>query len=130
MVYSFTGYVVQYRGLSVYFGGDTAYTRLPCDGRALSEHRSSDFAIAPIEPRAFMCRAHTDPNEALMAFRDLGARYMLPMHFDPFINAFDEYGAAPRKLRELLPRYGLDEGRVAILTHGQQHVFVSAQLGP
>jgi L-ascorbate metabolism protein UlaG (beta-lactamase superfamily) len=125
MTHSFTGYIIEYHGLVVYFGGDTAYTRGFADTRA--RFPNIDLAIlpiAPIHPRSFMCRTHTDPNEALLAFRDLGAQYILPVHYDTFINSLDEYGEAPRLLRSLLPEHGLTEERVAILTHGQQRVFV------
>jgi N-acyl-phosphatidylethanolamine-hydrolysing phospholipase D len=125
MTRSFTGYVVEYHGLSVYFGGDTAYTRsFELTGR---RHPGIDLAIlpiAPIHPRSFMCRVHTDPDEALRAFRDLGAQHLLPMHFDTFVNSLDAFGEAPRMLRALLPEYGLDEGRVALLAHGEQRVFI------
>lgn len=125
MTKSFTGYVVEYRGLKVYFGGDTAYTRAFADTRArFPEIDLAILPIAPIHPRSFMCRAHTDPNESLLAFRDLGAKHMLPMHFDTFVGPFDGFGEAPRVLRELLPAHGFDEGRVAILRHGEQRVFV------
>jgi N-acyl-phosphatidylethanolamine-hydrolysing phospholipase D len=51
---------------------------------------------------------------------------MLPIHFDTFFNSLDEQGEAPHELRTLLPHFGLDEQRVPILAHGEQHVFVSA----
>ena len=125
MTHSFTGYVVEYHGLRVYFGGDTAYSRAFRDtAERFPDIDLAILPIAPIHPRAFMCRTHTDPGEALTAFADLGARYMLPVHFDTFVNSLDEYGEAPRALRGLLPARGLDETRVAVLSHGEQRVFV------
>lgn len=125
MTHSFTGYVVEYHGLRVYFGGDTAYTRsFAATGKRFPGIDLAILPIAPIEPRSFMCRTHTDPNEALIAFDDLGAHHMLPMHFDTFVNSTDEYGAAPRALRQLMAVRGIDEERVAILAHGEQRVFV------
>lgn len=126
MTKSFTGYVVEYRGLKVYFGGDTAYTTsFARTGERFPDIDLAILPIAPIHPRSFMCRTHTDPHEALLAFEDLGARHMLAMHFDTFLNSQDEYGEAPRTLRELLPQRGYDERRVAILGHGEQRVFVT-----
>lgn len=125
MTTSYTGYVIEYHGLRVYFGGDTAYG--PGFAEAAATFPGLDLAIlpiAPIEPRDFMCRSHTDPRQALEAFVDLKARYMLAMHFDTFVNSLDEYGQAPRVLRQLLGDYRLDEERVAILPHGGQRVFV------
>lgn len=125
MTHSFTGYVIEYHGLRVYFGGDTAYTQsFAATAERFPGIELAILPIAPIEPRSFMCRTHTDPNEALRAFHDLGARHMLPIHFDTFVNSLDEYGAAPRALREAMTREGLDEERVAILAQGQQRVFV------
>lgn len=125
MTHSFTGYIVEYHGLRVYFGGDTAYTKsFAATGERFPGIELALLPIAPIEPRSFMCRTHTDPNEALHAFADLGARHMLAIHFDTFVNSLDEYGAAPRALREAMAQHGLDEERVSILAHGEQRVFV------
>lgn len=125
MTTSYTAYVVEYHGLVVYFGGDTAYTRAFADtARRFPRIDLAILPIAPLHPRAFMCRHHIDPREALDAFRDLRARAMLAMHFDTFVNSLDEYGEAPRTLRQLLPEYGLDEARVAVLRHGEQRVFI------
>lgn len=125
MTHSFTGYVVEYHGLRVYFGGDTAYTKsFAATGERFPGIDLALLPIAPIAPRSFMCRTHTDPNEALRAFQDLGARHMLAIHFDTFVNSFDDYGAAPRALRQAMLQQGLDDERVAILTHGEQRVFV------
>ena len=126
MTTSYTGYVVEYHGLTVYFGGDTA--RTPSFRETAQRFPRIDLAIlpiAPLHPREFMCRVHLDPAQALDAFDDLGARYMLPIHFDTFVNSFDAYGEAPAALRQLLPKHGLDERRVAILTQGEQRVFVA-----
>jgi N-acyl-phosphatidylethanolamine-hydrolysing phospholipase D len=126
MTKSFTGYVVEYRGLTVYFGGDTAYTRAFGEtGRRFPGIDLAILPIAPVNPRSFMCRYHIDPREALEAFRDLGAAAMLAIHFDTFVNSLDDYGEAPRRLRALLPEYALDERRVAVLRHGEQRVFVA-----
>ena len=125
MTTTFTGYVVEYHGLRVYFGGDTAYAESFAEtGATFPGLDLAILPIAPIEPRSFMCHSHTDPRQALEAFLDLGARYMLAMHFDTFVNSLDEYGQAPRALRQLLGEYRLNEERVAILPHGGQRVFV------
>jgi N-acyl-phosphatidylethanolamine-hydrolysing phospholipase D len=126
MHHSFTGYVVEYHGLKVYFGGDTGYTAsFRATGQRFPGLDLAILPIAPINPRWFMCLTHTDPGEALLAFEDLGARHMLAIHYDTFVNSLDEYGEAPRVLRGLLSPRGLDERRVAILAHGEQRVFVT-----
>jgi L-ascorbate metabolism protein UlaG (beta-lactamase superfamily) len=123
MTTSYTGYVVEYAGRTVYFGGDTAATR---GFRAAAERFPAiDLAIlpiAPIYPREFMCRAHIDPGEAIQAFLELGARYLVPMHFDTFVNSTDELGEAPRELTEAARRAGVRE-RVVLLEIGEQRVL-------
>ena len=125
MTTSFTGYVIEYHGLSVYFPGDAAY-----DGLRFAAVRERfphlDLAllpIAPIEPRTHMRRTHLDPPEAIQAFSDLGANVMVPLHFDTFINGGDTLGIAPRLLREAAINAGLAD-RVLILKQGEQRVIV------
>jgi len=124
---AFTGYVIQYHGLTVYFGGDTAYDR---ERFAAARERfpAIDLAllpIAPIEPRDFMSRTHMDPAEALRALDDLGARWMVPIHFDTFINSYDHVGDAPRKLREAMAARGIGDDRVVLLGQGEQRIFIA-----
>ncbi|WP_394835353.1 MBL fold metallo-hydrolase [Pendulispora rubella] len=124
---AFTGYVFEYHGLSVYFGGDTAFdrahfeatrTRFPNLSLAL-------LPICPTAPRDFMRRTHMDSIEALDAFALLGAARMVPIHFDTFINSDDAPGDCPRFLRHHMHERGLDDDRVSILNIGEQRVFLA-----
>ncbi|MEZ4370778.1 MAG: MBL fold metallo-hydrolase [Polyangiaceae bacterium] len=122
---SYTGYVIQYRGLTVYYGGDTGYNQA-----MFTETRrrfpNIDLAllpIAPIHPRDFMAPTHIDPEEAVRCFRDLGAKVLIPIHFDTFINSHDGFGEAPRRLRKIMRREGLTSREVRILRHGEQVVL-------
>ena len=123
MTTSYTGYVIEYAGHTVYFGGDTAKTQ---GFRATAKRFPSiDVAIlpiAPIHPREFMCRAHLDPAEAVEAFLDLRARYLVPMHYDTFVNSYDEVGEASRTLAEAARTRGLGE-RLVALRIGEQRVL-------
>lgn len=118
---SFTGYVIEYRGKSVYFAGDTAY-----DGdvfRATHERFPElDVAlmpIAPVEPRSFMKHTHVGPREALQAFLDLGAKMMVPIHFDTFINSTDSVGDAPKLLEIARKERHIDAERIRTLAVGE-----------
>jgi len=124
---AFTGYVFEYHGLSVYFGGDTAFDR---DHFQATRARFPDLTLAllpicPSEPRAFMRRTHLDPLEALEAFSLLGAKHMVPVHFDTFINSDDLPGDCPRLLRKHMLERGVGDDRVAILAIGEQRVLIS-----
>ncbi len=125
MTTSYTGYVVEYRGKRVYFGGDSSYVP---QAFAETQRRfgTLDVAllpIAPIEPRDFMCRSHMDVGQALAAFDLLGARWMMPIHFDTFVNSLDDYGEAPRRLQQLAAKGGYQADAVVRLRQGERRVL-------
>ncbi|HSN99991.1 MAG TPA: MBL fold metallo-hydrolase, partial [Candidatus Nanopelagicales bacterium] len=80
--------------------------------------------IAPVEPRDFMASKHVDAVEAVQAAIDLGARWMVPVHFDTFVNSLDEPGDALRQLRRTMTERHLDQGQIQILAHGEQRVLI------
>jgi L-ascorbate metabolism protein UlaG (beta-lactamase superfamily) len=132
MTESFTGYVIEYHGLKVYFGGDTAY-----DQRLFVEagvrFPGLDLAllpIGPIEPRDFMRRTHMDPREALQAFFDLGAKRMVPIHYETFINSTDDPGDALRELTAAKKKWDLGKREVVPIAIGERRVFVKKGEGP
>ncbi|MGK5500704.1 MBL fold metallo-hydrolase [Streptomyces sp. URMC 125] len=73
-------------GRRVYFAGDTGYGHWFAEiGR---RHPGIDLALLPIgayAPRRMLRPVHTDPEEAVAAFLDLGARRMVPMHWATFL---------------------------------------------
>jgi L-ascorbate metabolism protein UlaG (beta-lactamase superfamily) len=125
MTKSFTGYVLEYRGLTVYFSGDTAYDeqRFRITAERFPHIDLALLPIAPIHPRGFMEAVHADPAEAVQAFVDLRARTMVPIHFDTLINGFDDPGEARTTLQRVVHARGLDD-RVRILPIGGQAVIV------
>jgi N-acyl-phosphatidylethanolamine-hydrolysing phospholipase D len=129
---SFTGYVIEYHGLKVYFGGDTAYDqKLFVD--VAQRYPDIDVAllpIGPIEPRELMRRFHMDPREAVQAFIDLGAKRMVPIHYDTFVNSTDEPGDAMRELIAAKKKWDLGTREVVPLAIGERRVFVKKGAGP
>ncbi|MEU0271552.1 MBL fold metallo-hydrolase [Streptomyces sp. NPDC006307] len=73
-------------GRRVYFAGDTGYGHWFTEiGR---RHPGIDLALLPIgayAPRWWLRDVHTDPEEAVQAFQDLGADVMVPMHWATFV---------------------------------------------
>jgi L-ascorbate metabolism protein UlaG (beta-lactamase superfamily) len=124
---AFTGYVLQHHGLSVYFGGDTAFDRelFEATRARFPELSLALLPICPTEPRDFMRHTHMDSKEALEAFSVLGARQMVPVHFDTFINSDDRPGDCPRLLRDAMRERGLEDDQVAILAIGEQRVLIA-----
>lgn len=125
----FQGYLIQYRGYTIYYGGDTA---LSLDyARAAKQLAGApiDIAllpIAPAHPRKLMQRTHVDADEALAMFRELGARHMVAIHYDTFINSDDRYGEAAARVNALAAEAGITD-RVHVLAHGEQFVLDTAR---
>ncbi|MGP3952585.1 MBL fold metallo-hydrolase [Streptomyces sp. 7N604] len=74
------------QGRRVYFAGDTGYGHWFAEiGR---RHPGIDLALLPIgayDPGWMLRTVHTDPEEAVQACLDLGARVMAPMHWGTFL---------------------------------------------
>jgi N-acyl-phosphatidylethanolamine-hydrolysing phospholipase D len=119
-----TGYVIEYKGTTVFFSGDTGYD--PEFFKEIGRRFHIDVAllpIAPVEPRDFMKRVHTDPAEALQAFEDLGAAIMIPIHHDTFFQGLEpEVSYAKKLLQGLIETRGLQD-RVKLLSVGEQLVL-------
>lgn len=124
---SFTGYVFEYHGMTVFFSGDTAYDgdRFRATGARFPGIDLALMAIAPIHPRSFMKEVHVDPGEAVQAFLDLGARTMVPIHYDTLVNGFDDPGEPRATLEKVMHERGLGPDRVRILPIGGQAVIVA-----
>ena len=125
----FTGYVIEYNGLTVYFGGDTAYhpnmfretaRRFPAIDVAL-------LPIGPVEPADYARDNHIDPAQAVRVFRELGARFLVPVHYDTFPHGLDRPGDAVAMLRAEVDRAGLEPERLHVLPIGGQRVFYRRQ---
>ncbi|HYG63157.1 MAG TPA: MBL fold metallo-hydrolase [Thermoanaerobaculia bacterium] len=106
-----------------YFAGDSgSYHGFAEIGRRFP---GIDVALLPIgayEPRWFMRYQHVDPGEAYQAFLDLGARWMIPMHWGAFDLTDEPVDLAPQVLRQALAERGADAGRVPILAVGERWV--------
>ncbi len=120
----YTGYIIEYRGTTVFFGGDMGYH--PTIYKEIGSRFAVDIAllpIAPIEPRDFMAPVHVDPAEALMVMEDVNASVMIPMHHSTY-----DLGLDPSLsfAREELERLALEKGvadRVWILPIGGRWSF-------
>ncbi|WP_078971774.1 MBL fold metallo-hydrolase [Streptomyces sp. WM6368] len=70
----------------VYFAGDTGYGHW--FGEIGRRHPGIDLALLPVgayAPRWWLRDVHADPEEAVRACLDLGARRMAPMHWGTFV---------------------------------------------
>ena len=117
----FGGFVLEHRGRRIYHAGDTAY----CTSfRKIGERCRPQIALLPIgtyHPESFR-NTHMDPDEAHQCFLDLGAEWMIPMHFGSFRLSFEDMDEPPRWLREIAAANGMSD-RIRILEEGRPRVF-------
>jgi L-ascorbate metabolism protein UlaG (beta-lactamase superfamily) len=117
----FCGYVLGCARHSVYHSGDTAYFNGFSEiGRCLAP----ELALLPIgayNPPSFRA-VHSSPEDALQAFRDLGAKLMIPMHYGTFKLSQEPMDEPVERLLAEARRYDLRK-RVLVLEEGVTRVF-------
>jgi L-ascorbate metabolism protein UlaG (beta-lactamase superfamily) len=96
-------FLIQTKTHTIYFAGDTGYTGHFKEIAALVG--PIDYAILPIgayEPSFIMQPSHLNPEEALQAFEDLGAKHLIPMHYGTFDLSDEPLGEPIQRLNQLL----------------------------
>jgi N-acyl-phosphatidylethanolamine-hydrolysing phospholipase D len=119
-----TGYVIEGAGRRVYFAGDTGYD--PDMFREIAERFPGiDLAFIPIAPGRKDGQkdrwGHANPRNALDIFADVGARYMVPIHFEAYYARGVDHGGPRRELLAEVRRRGLED-RVFALRTGERIV--------
>lgn len=121
---TWTGYVIEYKGTTVFFAGDTGYN--PELFKEIGRRFNIDVAlipIAPVEPREFMSRVHVDPKEAIQILEDVGAKLMIPIHHHTFFQGLEPTPTyAKTLLQKLIEEHGL-QNRVKIVEIGEQIIL-------
>lgn len=122
--HGYTGYVVEYRGQTVFFAGDTGYH--PELFKEIGRRFKIDLAIVPIGPGGSWeigSRIHVHPRGALMIFQDVKAEYMVPVHHKTLFYGSDrDPSQSIETLRALAAEMGLSE-RIIDLEIGEQRVL-------
>ena len=117
----FGGYVIKSNKHSVYHSGDTAYFEGFSEiGRRLRP----ELALLPIgayDPPSFR-NVHTSPEDAVQAFRDMNARWMVPMHYGTFRLSHEPMDEPLQKLEEQAEKHHLTD-RVLVLKEGLTRIF-------
>ena len=110
------GYVLQGGRHSLYHSGDTAYF----DGfREIGERLKPEIALLPIGayyPASFR-NVHTSPEDAVQGFRDLGASWMIPMHYGSFRLGHEPIDEPLARLMQDARRQGIEK-QLRVLEEG------------
>jgi len=122
---AFTGYIIEYNGITVYFAGDTGYD--PVKFKQLGELYKIDLALIPIGPCAD-CKqcgtfSHVFPPDVYMIFNDIKAAKMLPIHFGTLHFAQADPMEPVYAFRDII-RDNKAEQKIRILEIGEQEVYI------
>lgn len=122
---AYTGYMIEYNGMTVYFAGDTGYD--PDKFKKLGEKFKIDLALIPIGPCAD-CRNcgtknHVFPVDAIQLFKDVNPRWMVPIHYGTLQFAQADPMEPLQVLNEVIDEEKLGE-RINVLKIGGQKIFI------
>jgi L-ascorbate metabolism protein UlaG (beta-lactamase superfamily) len=114
------GFVLEMDGWRVCFAGDSGYAgHFREIGRRFP---GLDLAFVPIgayEPRWFMGPIHMDPEEAVQAHIDLGARQSIAMHFGTFQLTDEPIDEPVQRLKRVCSEKGIAPEQFRALEPGQ-----------
>jgi len=115
------GFVLRAGKNSLYHAGDTAYFE---GFREIGQRLRPDVALLPIGayyPDSFR-RVHTSPEDAVQAFLDLGACWMVPMHYGTFRLSYEPVDEPVPRLLADAKRRGI-ERKICVLEEGVTKFF-------
>lgn len=97
---SWGAFVLQGGGRQLYFGGDSGYgAHFREVGQLFPQLDVAILGVGAYAPRWFMAPNHQDPAHALQAFRDTGAKALVPMHCGTFDLSHEPLGEPWRELQ-------------------------------
>ena len=114
-------WLLQNESRRYFFAGDSGY--FPGFAEFGRRFGPIDVALLPIgayEPRWFMRFQHMDPFEAWQAFLDLGARFLVPMHWGTFDLTDEPLDLPPQVLMAAVERAAGDPARVKRMAIGER----------
>jgi N-acyl-phosphatidylethanolamine-hydrolysing phospholipase D len=104
-----------------YFAGDSGYFAGFSEvGRRFAPIDVAFLPIGAYEPRWFMAYPHMNPAEAWRAFGDLGARWLVPMHWGTFDLTDEPIDLPPQDLAAAIAAAGGDPAPVRLLAIGER----------
>ena len=115
------GFLIEHQGRRLYHAGDSAY--FP-GFKEIGRASPPEIALLPIGayyPDSFR-NVHMGPDEAIKAFADLKAKWLIPMHYGTFKLSFEDLDEPLRWLKELAQNHGLNH-RLRVLQEGVPAVF-------
>ncbi len=118
------GFWISHAERQIYFAGDTGATGY--FKQIAARFGTADLALLPIgayEPRWFMGPVHMNPADAVQAFKDLGTKLALGMHFGTFHLTAEDIDAPLHDLALARTAAGVVEDAFGTLDIGESVAF-------
>jgi L-ascorbate metabolism protein UlaG (beta-lactamase superfamily) len=115
------GFMLEHQGRRIYHAGDSAYFE---GFKEIGRRLKPEIALLPIgayHPASFR-HVHMGPDEAIRAFVDLRAHWLVPMHYGTFKLSFEDINEPPRWLVEIAIKKNLMQ-KLRMLDEGVPVVF-------
>jgi L-ascorbate metabolism protein UlaG (beta-lactamase superfamily) len=114
------GFVIQGSSATIYHAGDSAsFAGFAEIGRRFPGIDAALLPIGAYDPAWFMERQHMNPEQALRAFLDLGARTLVAMHWGTFKLTDEPLDEPPQRLEAARARLGIPVERVRVPAVGE-----------
>jgi L-ascorbate metabolism protein UlaG (beta-lactamase superfamily) len=113
----YNSYLIQKDNKTIFFAGDTASGEM---FKKIGAENKIDVALLPItsyNPPSFRT-FHLNPDDAIVAFQELNAKYLIPIHWGNFNLSLEPIEEPPKWLRESAKDKGIAD-RVKILDNGE-----------
>jgi len=115
------GYVIEHQGRRIYHAGDSAYF----DGfKEIGRRCNPEIALLPIgayHPEGFR-NVHMGPDDAVKVFKDLNAKWLVPMHYGTLKLSFKNIEEPPAWMKKLARQHGFEHA-LRFLDEGIPQVF-------
>jgi L-ascorbate metabolism protein UlaG (beta-lactamase superfamily) len=112
-------FLIEHNAKKIYFAADTAMGKHFDIIRQLKGN--IDYCILPVgayKPEYMMKGLHLNPNEAIMAYKYLGGKYFIPMHYGTY-SLSDEPPGEPIRLLEKASQGGKFSGKFMPMVVGE-----------
>jgi len=112
----FGGFIIEAEGRSIFHCGDSAYF----DGfREIGKRFDIEISLLPIgayDPPSGR-EVHMNPEEAVQAFKELGAKTFVPMHYGSFRLGYEPLDEPPARLLACARAHGIEK-KILVMTEG------------
>lgn len=122
-------WIIQADGITIYFAGDTGY--FPGFKQIHKRFPEIDVALLPIgayNPRWFMKPVHMNPEDAVQAFKDLGAQTGIAMHWGTIKLTDEPMDEPPQRLERSLVENHIDQNRFVVMGFGETRQWKNGNL--